>query len=144
MILTDTSDYPAAVFMPMKLRTQSVPTWKRPHTHYTDKAHSRVWLVSTTSVPAPALPLAPNPDLGICWSFPSPPKLKKQLQGYCPSFLFFSSVQSPGCVRLFATPWTAASLASLSITNSQSLLKLMSVESVMPFSHLILCHPLLL
>ena len=46
-------------------------------------------------------------------------------------------------VRLFATPWTAARQASLSITNSQSLLKLMSVESVMPSKHLILCHPLL-
>ena len=48
------------------------------------------------------------------------------------------------CVRLFATPGTAARQASLSITNSQSLLKLMSIESVMPSHHLILCHPLLL
>ena len=48
------------------------------------------------------------------------------------------------CVRLFAAPWTAAHQASLSITNSQSLLKLMSIESVMPSNHLILCHPLLL
>ena len=47
-------------------------------------------------------------------------------------------------VQLFATPWTAACQASLSITNSQSLLKLMSIESVMPSNHLILCHPLLL
>ena len=47
-------------------------------------------------------------------------------------------------VRLFATPWTAACQASLSFTNSQSLLKLMSIESVMPSSHLILCRPLLL
>ena len=54
----------------------------------------------------------------------------------------FSSVQS--LIRLFATPWTAAHQASLSITNSRSLLKLMSIESVMPFSHLILCRPLLL
>ena len=53
-------------------------------------------------------------------------------------------VQSLSCVRLFATPWTAAHQASLSITNSQSLLKLMSIESVMPSNHLILCHPLLL
>ena len=56
----------------------------------------------------------------------------------------FSSVQSLSCVRLFATPWIAACQASLSITNSQGLLKLMSIESVMPFRHLILCHPLLL
>ena len=55
-----------------------------------------------------------------------------------------SSVQSLSCVRLFATPWTAARQASLSITNSQSLSKLMCIESVMPSSHLILCRPLLL
>ena len=55
----------------------------------------------------------------------------------------FSSVQSLGCVRLFVTPWTAAHQASLSITNSWSLLKLMSIESVMPSNHLILCCPLL-
>ena len=54
------------------------------------------------------------------------------------------SVQSLSHVRLFATPWTAARQASLSITNSWSLLKLMSIESVMPSNHLILCHPLLL
>ena len=56
----------------------------------------------------------------------------------------FSSVQSLRCVQLFATPWTAAHQASLSITNSQSLLKLMFIELVMPSNHLILCHPLLL
>ena len=55
----------------------------------------------------------------------------------------FSSVQSLSCIRLFATPWTAAHQASLSIINSQSLLKLMSIESVMPSNHLILYHPLL-
>ena len=56
----------------------------------------------------------------------------------------FSSVQSLSRVRLFATPWIAARQASLSITNSQSSLKLMSIESVLPSSHLILCRPLLL
>ena len=56
----------------------------------------------------------------------------------------FSSVQSLSRVWLFAASWTAACLVSLSITNSQSLLKLMSIESVMPSNHLILCHPLLL
>ena len=58
--------------------------------------------------------------------------------------LQFSSVQLLSRVRLFATPWTAAHQASLSITNSWSLLKLMSIELVMPSNHLILCHPLLL
>ena len=55
-----------------------------------------------------------------------------------------SSVQSLSSVQLFATLWTAARQASLSITSSQSLLKLMSIESVMSSNHLILCHPLLL
>ena len=56
----------------------------------------------------------------------------------------FSSVQSLSRVRLFVTPWTAARQASLSISNSRSLLKLRSIESVMPSNHLILCRPLLL
>ena len=56
----------------------------------------------------------------------------------------FSSVQSLSHIRLFATPWLPALQASLSITNSRRLLRLMPIESVMPSSHLILCHPLLL
>ena len=59
-------------------------------------------------------------------------------------FSAFSSVQLLSCFLFFVTPWTAASLASQSITNSWSLLKLMSIELVMPSNHLILCHPLLL
>ena len=61
-------------------------------------------------------------------------------------FPLFSSVQfsSLSCVRLFSTSWIAAHQASLFITNSQSLLKLMSIESVMPSNHLILCRPFLL
>ena len=67
----------------------------------------------------------------------------------CPLFLLsshshFSSVQLLSCIRLFVTPWIAARQASLSITKSQSLLKLISIESVMLSNHLILCHPLLL
>ena len=58
--------------------------------------------------------------------------------------LCISSVQSLSCVWLFVTPWIAAHQASLSITNSWSLLKLMSIKSVMPSNHLILCHILLL
>ena len=56
----------------------------------------------------------------------------------------FSLVQSLSHIRLFETPWTVARQASLSITNSQSLLKLMCIELVMPSNHLILCRPLLL
>ena len=58
-------------------------------------------------------------------------------------WLSSTSVQSLSCVWLFVTPWTAARQASLSITNSQSLLKLMSIKSVMPSNHLILCRFLL-
>ena len=67
---------------------------------------------------------------------------------WCTKFFKFwgslSSAQLLSHVRLFATPWTAARQASLSNSNSQHLLKLMSIESVMPSNHLILCHPLLL
>ena len=59
-------------------------------------------------------------------------------------YLLFSSVQSLSCLQIFATPWIATHQASPSITNSQSLLRLMSIESVMPSSHLILGRPLLL
>ena len=59
-------------------------------------------------------------------------------------FTFISSVQSLSCIQLIATPWTTAHQASLSITNSLSLLKLMSIKLVMPSNHLILCRPLLL
>ena len=57
---------------------------------------------------------------------------------------WFGSVQSLSHVQLFVIPWTAAQWASLSITNSQNLLKFMSLESVRPSNHFILCHPLLL
>ena len=56
---------------------------------------------------------------------------------------WFSSVQSLSCVQLFVTPWTAAYQASLCITYSWSLFRLMSIKSVRPSNHLILCHPLL-
>ena len=65
--------------------------------------------------------------------------LKLKLQ-----YWLISSVQLVSCVLLFATPWTVACQASLSIINSWNLLKLMSIESVMPPNHFILCHPLLL
>ena len=68
-------------------------------------------------------------------------KLSKLLKYY---FKSFSSVQSLSRVPLFTTPWTAAHQASLSITDSWNLLELMSIESVMPSNHLILCCPLLL
>ena len=72
----------------------------------------------------------------FAWRSPDITCKKKTIQ--------FFSVQSLSHVRLFVTPWTAACQASLSVTNSRSLPKLMSIESVMPFNHLILCRPLLL
>ena len=66
------------------------------------------------------------------------------MSAYKSKGLFLVSLQSLSCIRLFATPWTAARQASLSITNSQNLLKLMSIELVMPSNHLIFCRPLLL
>ena len=76
------------------------------------------------------------------WSHKSTHVIKMHRTKY--THISACSVQSLSHVRLFATPWTAAPQASLSITNSQSLLKLMSIESVMPSNNLILYHPLLL
>ena len=73
------------------------------------------------------------------------PQMMRWLNGITDSMDMFRSVQFNCCrVQLFATPWTAACQASLSITNSQSFLKLMSIKLVMPSNHLILCCPLLL
>ena len=83
---------------------------------------------------------APGPE----WSQSGrKPNIRLFLGGFA-CFKWFSSVQSLSCVRLFATSWTAARQASLSITNSRRSLRLTSIESVMPSSHLILCHPFLL
>ena len=75
---------------------------------------------------------------------PPRPRLCSSAAIYWACTMCFSSVQSLSRVRLFATPWTAARQASLSITNAQSLLKLMSIELVMPSNPLILCRRLLL
>ena len=93
------------------------------------------FLMSFPSTPAPLPPqdLALAPD-SACWA----------LRSHCCVSVQFSSAESLSHVRPFATPWTAAHQTSLSIINSQSLLKLMSISSVMPSNHLILCCPLLL
>ena len=75
---------------------------------------------------------------------PQWPTYSCKVTGLTSRTCYFSSVKSLSRVRLFETPWTAAHQASLSITNSQSLLKFMSIESVMSSNHLILCCPLLL
>ena len=85
-----------------------------------------------------------NESLGLTVIFhegPSP-VLEIRMTQFC--VIQFSSVQSFNHVQLFATPWTAACQASLSITNAQNILKLMSTELVMPPNHLIFCSPLLL
>ena len=69
---------------------------------------------------------------------------KSSTNGQFSSVTWVNLVQSLGRVQLFATPWTAELQASLSRTNCQNLLKLMSIASVMPSNHVILCHPLLL
>ena len=86
-----------------------------------------------------------------CWCFLycrwSPGKQRRCLSSLCPlsiASVQFSSVQSLSCIGLFATPWIAACQASLSITSSRSSLKLRSIKSMIPSSHLILCHPLFL
>ena len=75
---------------------------------------------------------------------PAPKKLTKDISRHFSKKDISQSVQLLSCVRIFVTPWTAAHQASLSITNSRSLLKLMFIESVLPANHLILCPPLLL
>ena len=101
--------------------------WIRP-------CRSNVWLWDAVQVADPTYGLvSSDEDTG-----PHPQFLAHEWR------MSLSSVQSLSCVRLFVTPWTAACQASLSITNSWSLLRLMSIASVMPSNHLILCHPLLL
>ena len=92
-----------------------------------------------TLFPPPAIILESSHYL-----LPYTDSIKGKWPNTIPSFCHFSSVQSLSHVPLFATPWTAGHLASQSITNSWSLLKLMSIESVMLSKHLILCRPLLL
>ena len=105
--------------------------------------HSLIWLLFSLHWPLGYSLLSFYSWSGLqfpAWGFPTQgPNLHLPLS---PTLL--SSVQPLSRVWLFATPWTAAHQASLSITNSQSLLKLMSTESVMPSNHLFLCRPLLL
>ena len=104
---------------------ESLREWRR---MYWQRPHNPLVLVQipvqTPNSQFSPLPVSPPWQLQVCMGF--------------------SSVQSLSCVQLFATPWTAAGQASLSTISSQSLLKLMSFDLVMPSNHLILCHPRLL
>ena len=102
---------------------------KRKH-HYQKQEDSKMWNFTAKSIYI--VRVGSHTHINIIWK-PVP----LRVGGY-------SSLQMISHVRLFATPWTPALQASLSITNSQGLLKLMSIESVMPPNHLILYHPLLL
>ena len=84
------------------------------------------------------------PSAHLISTLPSSKDIMVTLSFWIDKIFQLSSFQSLSHVRLFVTPWTAALQASLSITNSQSLLKLVSIESMMPSNHLILCCPLLL
>ena len=120
--------------------------------------HSHVWLFATPWTIAHQAPLSMEFSIQEYWSglpcfppgdLPNPgiettPPASPALAGRFFIHWAISSVQSLSRVRLFATPWIAACQASLSITNSWSLPKLMYIKSVMPSSHFILCHPLLL
>ena len=95
--------------------------------------------------PSPSHPPPPDPQVcSLCLQLHCCPANRFISTLLLDSIYQFSSVQSLSPVRLFATPWIVARQASLSITSSRSSLKLMSIESVMPSSHLILCRPLLL
>ena len=114
-----------------RLLAHAVSVWS-----ITSTTHTRVCACARTSVPCLL-----NSSSAFCLDFLDP----KPENGFPLSISHqFSSVQSLSRVRLFATPWTATHQASLSITNSRSSLKLTSIKSVMPSSHLILCRPLLL
>ena len=91
------------------------------------------------------VPSLPPDRVPKCWlQAYSTSIFHRKKTGYPAIHFCFSSVQSLSRVQLFENPWTTAHQASLSIANSWSLLKLMSIESVMPSNHLILCRPLLL
>ena len=116
-----------------------------------------IYIYTHTRTAAPSAPLSLEFSRQEYWSglpFPSPGDLSNpKIESWSPELQVdallseppgtpVNSVQSLSCVQLFAAPWTAARQASLSITSSQSLLKPMSVELVMPSHHVILCHPL--
>ena len=97
-----------------------------------------------SGLPFPFLGNLPNPGIELLPIALQADSLLSEWSGKARLYREISSVQLLRCVWLFATPWNAALQASLSITNSWSLFKLMSIESVMPSNHLISWHPLLL
>ena len=123
------------------LRTLASGTWFTPEDTDSPADHSPL-VLEMSYPPCPSLLLQHHSPSRLTWDQVIPPTTTAPC--IFPLNLGFSSVQSLSHVQFFATPWTAARQASLSITNSQSLLRLMSIELVMPSSHFILCRLLLL
>ena len=132
------SDSPPPVFIP-GLGTPGTPEVRDPVTELVQRVWSTRTLRRTrgTGQQSPGASQPPGHD-------PWAPEPTLACSCVHHAHVCLSSVQSLSRVRLFGTPWTAARQASLSITNSWSLPRLISIESVMPSNHLILCHPLLL
>ena len=110
-----------------------------------NKSGNPQWRTSETSLAGGAFFSAQSQEHSCDWALLLPPvRWGTELHSYLLGHLQEQIVQLLSHAQLFATPWTAAHQASLSITNSWTLLKLTSIELVMPSNHLILCHPLLL
>ena len=106
--------------------------------------HCLCWWHTTWEPPLLVFVTNESAQVGAVCQSQVPTKVRQTERLHVHACVQFISVQSLSRVRLFVTPWIAADQASLSITNSRSSLRLTSIESVMPSSHLILCHPLLL
>ena len=134
-----------SAFLMLRRDCSSDPSGHDPGQRALTKSLSHTFLFGSACRQVVVLTGPHGPLLGL--TPPHPPDISFQSQKgsrQSPLLALLSVVvQSLSRVQLFATPWTAAHQASLSITNSQSLLKLMSIKSVMPSNHLILCHPLL-
>ena len=119
-------------------------TWKQPRCPSADERIRKLWYIYTIEYYS-AIKKNTFESVLMRWMKLEPIIQSEVSQNEIHQYsVQFSSVQSVSHVRVLATPWTAARQASLSVTNSQSPPKPMSIESVMPSNHLILCHPLLL
>ena len=124
-----------------KEETVMLPEWERMRNDYARRSQVFLCVNKIGRIPRPCCVHRGRSTVKQMKLQPSGRSLTWTPPWLCRSFFQFSSVQLLSRVQLFAPPWTAARQASLSFTKSQSLLKLMSMESVMPFN---LCHPLLL
>ena len=119
-------------------------TWMQPKCPLTDEWKKKMWYIYTMEYYSDTFKKSEIKPFKATWMDLEIIMLSEVRQRKTNVISFISSVQFLSYVQLFAAPWNVACQASLSITNSGSLLKLMSIKSVMPSNHLILCHPLLL